>query len=502
MALKHNVVANYLGQGWSAAIQLAFIPIYIKYLGVEGYGLIGVFGIMQSCSALLDMGMTPTLSREMARFTAGAHTPQSIRDMMRSVEIICFSIAALIGVGGWMGSAHIAQYWIKAEKFSGEAVSNAVMIMVLVVALRFCEGIYRGALFGLQKQVWYNSVNALLSTLRAGGAVLLLAFVSPTIEVFFYWQGLISLGSVMIFAGYVYKILPPAPILARFSFEVLREIWKFSVGMMGITLTAILLTQMDKILLLRLLALESFGYYALASSVAGALVVMVGPVSQAISPRMVELTTQDDRSGLVAVYHKGAQLVTVLTAPAALLLCFFGQGVIYLWSGDGSLAERTAPILMLLAASTYLHTLLYVPYQLQLAHGWTSLTLKANVVATCLLVPLLFWVAPRYGALGAASLWVLLYTGHMFISIQVMHTRIIPKEKARWYWNDIAVPTAASLAVMLVAYYLRPLGYSSRVDWLAFLLGAGASAVILSAVFADTVRTEIKGILARLARCP
>lgn len=501
MALKHNVVANYLGQGWSAAIQLAFIPIYIKYLGVEGYGLIGVFGVMQAWLALLDMGMTPTLSREMARFTAGAHSPQSIRNMMRSVEIICFSIAALIGAGGWMGSAYIAQYWIKAEKFSGEAVSNAVMIMILVVALRFCEGIYRGALFGLQKQVWYNGANALLSTLRAGGAVLLLAFVSPTIEVFFYWQGMISLASVMIFAAYVYQILPPAPIRARFSMEVLREIWKFSVGMMGITLTAILLTQMDKILLLRLLPLESFGYYALASTVAGALVVMVGPVSQAISPRMVELTTLDNRSGLVAVYHKGAQLVTVLTAPAALLLCFFGQGTIYLWSGDGGLAERTAPILMLLAAGTYLHCLLYVPYQLQLAHGWTSLTMKANVVATCLLVPSLFWVAPRYGALGAAWLWVLLNTGHMLITIQVMHTRIIQKEKVRWYWSDIALPTSASLVVMFVAHYLRPAVYSSRLDWLVFLLGTGASAVVLSAVFADTVRTEIKRILGRSAAC-
>jgi O-antigen/teichoic acid export membrane protein len=497
MALKHNVAANYLGQGWSAAIQLAFIPIYIKYLGVEGYGLIGVFGIMQSCAALLDVGMTPTLSREMARFTAGAHTPQSIRDMMRSVEIICFSIAAMIGVVGWMGSAYIAQYWIKAEMLSGETVSNAIIIMILVVALRFCEGIYRGALFGLQKQVWYNSANALLSTLRAGGAALLLALLSPTVEVFFYWQAVISLGSVMIFAVYVYRNLPPAPIPGRFSIKALREIWKFSIGMMGITLTAILLTQLDKILLLRLLPLESFGYYALASSVAGALVVMVGPVSQAISPRMVELATQDDRSRLIAVYHKGTQLVTVLTAPAALLLCFFGKGIIYLWSGDSNLAERTAPILMLLAAGTYLHSLLYVPYQLQLAHGWTSLTLKANVVASCFLVPLLFWVAPRYGALGVASLWVLLYTGHMLISIQVMHTRLIPKEKTRWYWNDIAVPTAASLAVMLVAHFLRPSGYSSRLDWLAFLLGTGVSAVVVSAVFADTVRTEIKRILAR-----
>jgi len=45
---------------------VAFVPLYIKYLGVEAYGLIGIFAILQSMLALLDMGMKPTLSRELS----------------------------------------------------------------------------------------------------------------------------------------------------------------------------------------------------------------------------------------------------------------------------------------------------------------------------------------------------------------------------------------------------------------------------------------------------
>lgn len=40
--LKRNVIANYLGQGWRVLMSLAFVPLYIKYLGIEAYGLIGI----------------------------------------------------------------------------------------------------------------------------------------------------------------------------------------------------------------------------------------------------------------------------------------------------------------------------------------------------------------------------------------------------------------------------------------------------------------------------
>ncbi len=37
MSLKKNVIANYLGQGWRVLVELAFIPLYIKFLGIEAF---------------------------------------------------------------------------------------------------------------------------------------------------------------------------------------------------------------------------------------------------------------------------------------------------------------------------------------------------------------------------------------------------------------------------------------------------------------------------------
>ena len=471
---------------------LAFVPLYIRYLGMEAYGLVGLFAVVQAWLTLLDVGMTPTLNREMARYTAGAHTPQSIRDLLRSLEMLCFTIAAIIGVVMWVASGYLASHWLKVEKLPPGVVARALGVMAVVVALRFVEGIYRGSLFGLQRQIWYNTVTAFLATIRYGGAVAVLAWVSPTIRAFFLWQAFVSLLSVSVLAVSVHRALPNAPSPPALSWQALAGVWKFAGGMIGITFLAILLTQVDKVLLSRLLTLERFGYYTLAAGVAGVLYMVIGPITQAIYPRMVELVSAHNQTAMISVYHQAAQLVTVATAPAVMLLSFYASGVIYMWSGNLELAQNTAPILSALVVGTFLNGLMWMPYQFQLAHGWTGLTLKVNLIAVAVLIPAIFWVVPRYGAVGAARIWVALNAGYVLIAIQFMHRKLIPREKWRWYFADVLFPVAGTIGVVLVAERVQPGTYESRRHWLVFLLLTGVSATLISALLASTVRARLR----------
>ena len=113
--LRRNLIANYIGQAWTAFVSLAFIPIYIKYLGIDAYGLIGIFAILVSWISLLDMGMTPMLSREMARYNGGELSIQSIRDLLRSVECIAFLVATLVATLIALCSDWIATSWLNIE---------------------------------------------------------------------------------------------------------------------------------------------------------------------------------------------------------------------------------------------------------------------------------------------------------------------------------------------------------------------------------------------------
>lgn len=187
---------------------LVFIPFYVKYLGIEAYGLIGIFAILQAWLAVLDMGMAPALSHEMARFSGGAHSSRSISNLLRTDEIIGISLAVSVALGIWTTSDWLASDWVKVDKTPLDAVAHAFSIMGVVVSLRFIENIYRSSLIGLQKQLILNVIISAMATLRGIGAVGILAWVSPSVDAFFIWQGIVSAMTVVAFiytALYVFQ---------------------------------------------------------------------------------------------------------------------------------------------------------------------------------------------------------------------------------------------------------------------------------------------------------
>lgn len=489
--LKQNVVANYAGQGWRALAGILFIPLYIDILGMESYALVGIFGMLGAWLSLLDVGMSPTLNREMARFHAGAHTPQSIHNLLHSLELVCGGVAFLAGLLVWFGAGYLATRWLKVEKLPVPVVVQALSIISLVLSLRFLEGLYRSALYGLQQQVWFNAASVVLETLRHGGVVLVLLWISPSIQAFFVWQLALSFLSLFLFRLRVHQQLPKPPSRACFSVEELRQVWKFAGGMLAISLLSVALVHTDKAILSYLLPLQDFGYYSLATTVTNVMYMASGPVGLAVYPRMVELQTQRDEEGLISLYHKAAQITSVLLIPCALLLYFFGDGIVYMWSGKIFLAQQSYPLISALALGTLFNNVMGTPYHCMLAHGWTSLNIKLNIAAVCLLVPLMFWIVPWYGALGAAWIWACLNLGYITFGIYLMHRKILLGEKWRWYIFDLFLPLLGALLVAPIAWWARPIGYTSRVHWFFFLFSVGICFVFACVFFSKHLRSEL-----------
>ena len=454
MSLKKNVVSNFVGQGWSAIMGIAFIPIYINYLGVEAYGLIGFYTVMQTCLILFDMGITQALMREMAIFKAGAHTPRSIRNLLRSLEVISVFVALLMSALMLFLSNYISLDWLKGQTLSSQTIKDAVVLMGFVISLRFIEGVYKGALLGLQKQVLVNIISVIIATMRYGIVVLILEFYGSNVQIFFEWQIFSSFLSVVTLIFFVYKTLPLSGEPSQFSRRAISGVWKFASGMTGITLLNLLLTQIDKVLLSTLIDLDEYGYYTLAAVMAGGLALITIPITQAIYPKLVEHVAQDKKVELVKLYHQGAQLITVLITPVALTLIFFSRDIIFLWSGNFQLADKVSPILIPLVFGNFLNCLLWMPIQLQFAHGYTGLIVKVNAVAVFIFVPILFWVAPRYGAIGAAWVWALLNVGFISIGVHFMYKRLLTREKWNWYCDDILKQLFFSILVILLIYFM------------------------------------------------
>jgi O-antigen/teichoic acid export membrane protein len=455
MTGNRNMVANYFGQAWIALMQLAFVPIYIRYLGLESYGLIGVFAILQACLTIVDLGMTPTLNREMARHMAGAHTPQSIQNLLRSLEIVCWTLAFLLVVVIGLSAGWVSQHWLRPDRLTANTVSDAITIMGVAATLRFVQSIYQGALLGLQHQVWLSAFNAAFATIRAVGSLMTLLYISPTISGFLLFQCCVSLVEVVVLARHVRRRLPKAVMAPRFSMHAIRGVWNFAAGLTVIALLSLLLMQADKILLATLLPLSEYGYFTLAVTATGVLALMILPVYNVAYPRLTELVTSLDRVALAREYHRFSQLLAITVLPTALVFYVFSKEIVFLWTRDAVTTQVVAPILSVWVLGSALNGLMHIPYAAQLAHGWSKLTIVVNSVAVLLSMPALIFFVPRHGAIAAAWIWVAINGTYTLVVIGAMHTRILQHEKWRWYAQDVLAPLLASgiaVAAMMLIY--------------------------------------------------
>ena len=129
-----------------------------------------------------------------------------------------------------------------------------------------------------------------------------------------------------------------------------------------------------------MLSLEMFGYYTLASSVAMSLGFLFTPIFSSIYPQFTQLVITDDQEGLKRLYHKGCQFMSVLVLPAAIVTALFSNEILLLWTQDPITADKSHLLVSILICGTAINGIMYFPYALQLAFGWTSLSFFKNVI--------------------------------------------------------------------------------------------------------------------------
>lgn len=477
--LRLNVFANFLGQGWAALLQLIFIPVYIKFIGIEAYGLIGFYVALMTTIQVFDLGLGQTVTREFARLAASPDKLREARDVLRTVSLIYWGISALIALVVLLAASYLADHVIKAQNLSQETMRHAIMLMAVIIPMQWAANLHLGALMGLERQVLVNVLRVVMATIGAVGAVLVLWLVSATVTAFFCWQLLISIINFAITSILLSRVLPPAADKARFRITVLRQIRQFAVGISGINVASIFLTQLDKWILINLLPLKAFGYYVLAVAVANSLYIFIAPIFTAIFPRFSILVSQGNEDQLRKLYHLSAQVMTAVIIPAAVFLSLFSHEVMLLWTRDPEVAAATGALVSMLVWGTALNGLMNTPYALQLSHGWTSFVFKIVLIKVVVLAPVTYILVISFGAPGAALAWLLLNTLHILISIPATHRRLLKGEAGTWVIRDVFQPAMAALLVSGVAYAIWPEDTSAI--FLVGLLVCAYSVAVLAA---------------------
>ena len=481
MSIKKNAFINYAGQGWIALVGIVFVPIYLKHLGIANYGLIGIYTVLQTWVSLLDLGITPTITREMAKLQSGEHIPQSIRNLIFTFETLIYTISTCVLLILLLSSDLISDLWINSEDASNLPLVEAIQVASFVVASRFCEGIYRGGLIGLEKHYALNKVQVFFSTLKFGGAAILVSF-HPSIVLFFTWQALVSICNVIYLRKIFYRYIPKGHAVPVIDFSAISKIKNFAGGMTITNLIALVFTQSDKFIVSFYCSLESFGAYMLAFTITGILPMLIYPIVATISPKLNVATSLKNESNELFLFNTGNQIATLIATPIFAVCFFFGYQVIFSWTNDPFVASISGNLLSMLVIGIYCNALMLIPFSLQQAHGWTTLSIASNLIGLLILIPTAYTAVNVYGATGVAFSWALSNLVILFIATIKMHQKLLCGELKPFFKRIILKPfLISSLVAIPINFYFSNLGQNRWLTFFGVLLYIFISALLILA---------------------
>ena len=477
------------GGAWTALMQIVATPFYLRLLGVESYGLIGFYTALQALLQVLDMGISLMTSREVARMTA-ERKPAELRDLVRTLELLYWLAALLVGGGLLAASSAFARGWFHDARLDPAQLQRALMAMGFLWAAQWLTSFYQAALIGFERFGALNLLKASAATAMHAGGVLWLMTVSATPFALFAFQacamGVHLLANMLV----VMSALPRTE--AHVRFDLIASRGRFASSVAGITICVALLSQSDKVILSRILPLREFSYYALAALAATSIYLGVIPLFQALLPRFSALAATGDAGALRELYRDATQALTVLVVAPAGVLAFLGEDIIALWTQNAGIARSTATIAALLVAGSALNAIMTVPYALQLAAGRTRFALLMFAGQVLVFVPLVIVLAHRYGAIGAAAAWPVIHSFYVLIGVPYTYRRLLGETP--WHWLRDTLPPA--LAVFAVA------ALASRLPELSlFSIAAASLAVLLAGILAaPRVRTAVLTFARRLVQ--
>jgi O-antigen/teichoic acid export membrane protein len=467
-------------------------------MGAEAYGLIGFFTMLQAWFGLLDMGLTPTIARETARYHGGSMTALNYRQLFRSLTIIFIAIA-LFGGGGMLLSAHlIADKWLNISELEMTDVVFAVQVMAISVALRWLSGLYRGVITGSERLVWLSVFNVIIATLRFVAVFITMVFYGFTPVVFFLHQLAVAVIEFFGLLLMTNKLKPKlgGALIIGWSFSPVKPILKFALTIAFTSSVWVLVTQTDKLILSGILPLAEYGYFTLAVLVAGGIMIIGGPISNAIMPRMARLYAEGKRDEMITIYRNSTQMVSVIAGSAAITIAFTAESLLFAWTGDKKIAVETALILRLYALGNGLLIMTAFPYYLQYALGNLRYHLIGNVITVVTLIPVIIVAATFYGSEGAAYAWLGVNFLYFVFWVRYVHSKIMPGLHRVWILRDclsIYIPVLIILSIFLLW------GFESNSRWLTFFyLIVVSGSAIFSAVFSSSLMREY--ILARVKK--
>lgn len=443
-----NIISNYIGKLWGIISVFIFIPFYIKILGIEAYAIINFYTVILTILYFADGGLSATLNREIAR----TDDKQYLGNMLFTIERMYLTICVFIIVFVSSFSGLIAKNWLNSQTIPVSDLRIYIVLMGICVAFQLFTTLENSGLMGLEKQVLANGIQVSSSIVRSALVIIPLYFY-PTLLTFFIWQLVSNIVFFFIARYNLWKYIK-TDYEVSFDKNILKTLGNFALGMMLMAAISSLNTQIDKLVISKLLSLKEFGYYSLAGILAQVPVLIITPIAVAILPKMVKFSELKEKENLTKLFQLNSFLISALALSGTLVLLLFTKDFILIWTNDFEIANVIEKVSKILIIGSLFLSFQFMPYYLAIANGHTKTNIKLSSVLLILIVPVLYYLVDANGIVGAAYSWLIFNFISCFYLGYFLIRKFLNKEFKKWLIFDIILPTTVTFMFGVLAFFV------------------------------------------------
>ncbi|MBI3432273.1 MAG: oligosaccharide flippase family protein [Hydrogenophilales bacterium] len=446
--ILRNAASNFAGGALPALVTIVTLPITLSYLGTPYYGIFTLIMAIVGYFALLDVNVTAGSVKFLAEYHADDQHEKSCQ-----VVTLGLYLYAGIGLLGCIGIA-LAAPWLVHDVFNiadfrePEALTS---LRIAAVAFFFSQlqsylqsipqGLGRYDISG-RYEVMFGTIVPLLTVavLLAGGhlvAVVLFRTLASMVNVYMLWR-------------MVRKLMPT--FAWQFPERALaRAVFGFSGFAYLKRIASISGEQADKLIIGALVNMRALTYYTIPYTLTGRVFSLINRLGAVMFPMASALAARGEVDKLNEIYLVATRYTIYLNGALSVLLIVTGHTALQLWVGE-AIANQSAAILALLAASLFLDSLTNLPTQITDGLGHPHITGGYAVTRGLLGALLSFVFVSKMGIFGAAL-------AHFILSVTMTTAFLLHVHR-----KTISVPLLTVVAKSIVPTLFH-LSWIGAVGW-------------------------------------
>ncbi|MBA4156800.1 MAG: oligosaccharide flippase family protein [Gemmatimonadetes bacterium] len=460
--LARNTLINLAGQGVPVLVALVALPILIKGLGTERFGVLTLAWIAIGYFSLFDLGLGRALTQLVSEKLAAGE-----EDRIPSLVRATLLLMLLLGLSGALLLLVLAPWMVRSALAIPTALQGETLsaLYLLALSLPFVIGTtgLRGILEAQQRFGLVNAVRVPMGAFTFIGPVLVLPFSSSLTVVVAVLVG----GRVVAWLAYLLLCVRSLPGMLRgrvgFDRMTVRRLLGFGGWMTVSNLVSPLMTYLDRFLIAAALSMAAVAYYVTPYEVVTKLWLVPGAVLGVLFPAFAASFTQN-RARTLLLFERSFKTIFLALFPVILILVTLAPEGLDLWLG-AEFAQNSTRVLQWLAVGVLINSIAQIPFTTVQGIGRPDVTAKLHLIELPLYLLALWWLIERWGIEGAAIAWVARVSLDLLVLLGVVE-RILPE--STHVLRRCALALGA--AVLTLGLAVLPVGLAAKGAFLMLVL--------------------------------